>query len=349
MIGCTDAYMFIAVLEDVAFFGTHSNARRSRLKRNQCHVHFCNPMEVIVMSKLHSLVLPVILILLATAGLSADEAAVRNAVDAYADAFNKKDLEAVSAMWAAQATHVDRTTGDRIEGRDKILEDIAMAFKERPKTRLVAQVDRVRLITTNVASVEGQTSVGSPGEEPSLSAFSCLLVNNDGKWVIHSIDEMPLPTPATSYDALRDLEWLVGRWVDQSDAVRVDTTFRWTAERAFLLRSFSVQIGDTIARQGTQVIGWDPRSRQIRSWSFNSDGSFGDGTWSQSGDDWLIKSSQTLADGRAASGTYVLTRVDKDAIMLQLIGHEIEGEPQPTSVPVRVNRVVIDEQQTADN
>ena len=52
--------------------------------------------------------------------------------------------------------------------------------------------------------------------------------------------------------------------------------------------------------------------------------------WSSSGDDWLIKSSQTLADGNAASGTYILTKVSDDEVTLKLIGHEVEGEPQPT-------------------
>ena len=32
---------------------------------------------------------------------------------------------------------------------------------------------------------------------------------------------------------------------------------------------------------GTQLIGWDPRIRQIRSWVFDSDGGFSEALWSQ--------------------------------------------------------------------
>ena len=291
---------------------------------------------------LNKLTLPLLLLVAASlcASVRADEAAIRKTFDAYVQAFNEKKLDAVASYWAEQATHVDRETGERTEGRKAIRADIAKVFKERPGTMLAGRVDRVRFIKPDVAAVEGETSVGENGEEPAVSTFSAILVQQDGKWLIDSIEEMPLPRPSTAHDALQELQWLVGQWVDQSDAVRVDTTIRWTADRAFLLRSFVVEDKDGIARQGTQIIGWDPRSNDIRSWTFNSDGSFGDGTWSKSGEDWLIKSSQTLSDGRAASGTFVLTRVDDDTLSLKLIGHQIEGEPQPTNEAVKVMRVV---------
>lgn len=293
----------------------------------------------ITMSAL-SLVLPG----LTAADLRADEMVIRKGIADYVDAFNQKDLDAVSGMWAVDAIHVDRETGERTEGRDAMKTDIAAVFKEQPDTRLAVRVDRVRLIKPDVARVEGQASVGSSGGEPAVSAFSAVLVQEGEKWLIDSIEEMPLPQPSSPYDALRDLEWLVGRWVDDSDPGRVDTMFRWSADRGFLLRSFVVQSADGVAAQGTQVIGWDPRSREIRSWTFNSDGSFGDATWSKNGDDWLIKSSQTLSDGQAASGTFVLTRVDDNTLTLQLIGHELEGEPQPAGKTATVVRVPESEQ-----
>jgi uncharacterized protein (TIGR02246 family) len=283
--------------------------------------------------------LPVLLLNLLSTGLRADEPAVRQTVASYIEAFNKKDLKTLAGMWAVQATYTDRETSERTEGRDAIVKDIAASFEEHPDARLAGRIDRVRLIKPDVASIEGQTSIGAPDEDPTLSNFSAILINENGKWLIDSIDEIPTPQPATAESALKDLQWLVGHWVDESKDVRVDTTFRWTASRAFLLRSFSVETADGDTEQGTQIIGWDPRSKEIRSWTFNSDGSFGDGTWSRSGDDWLIKSSQTNADGQAASGTYVLTRTDNDTINLRLIGHELEGEPQPASPSVKMVRV----------
>jgi len=270
---------------------------------------------------------------------SADEAAVRKMIDDYADAYNKHDLEAVAAFWTEQGLHVDHEAGVRTEGRDAIMSDIAAAFRENPDSKLGGRVQHLRLVKPDVAYVEGEARVASNGMEAKLLTFSAVLMNQDGKWRIHSIEESPIAVPASSNDALGDLEGLVGHWVDDSADGRVDTVFRWTADRAFLLRSYTAQTSEGDLQQGTQVIGWDPRSREIRSWSFNSDGSFGDGIWSKSGDDWLVKSSQTLPDGQVASGTYVMTLVDANTLNIQLIGHEIEGEPQPAGAPVKMTRV----------
>ncbi len=273
--------------------------------------------------------------------VGSDETAIRQALASYVESFNKQDLEAVAALWAPKGTHTDRETGDRTEGREAIRADIAVVFEERPTTRLTARLDRFRLIRPDVAQVEGQTTVSSADQSPVFSTFSGIMIKEDGRWLLDSIDEMPLPQPTTPYEALRELEWLVGRWVDDSDEARVETSIRWSPNRTFLIRSFVAESNQGLTQLGTQIIGWDPRSQEIRSWTFNSDGSFGDATWSKNGQDWLIKSSQTLADGQAASGTFVLSQTGNSAITLQLIGHEIEGEPQPTGKTIKVVRAAI--------
>ena len=81
------------------------------------------------------------------------------------------------------------------------------------------------------------------------------------------------------------------------------------------------------------MIGWVPVVKQIRSWTFNSDGSFGEGSWSQNGAEWIVRKSETMADGRLASGTQVITQVDGDTITVQTIAKEIDGAPEATADP----------------
>jgi uncharacterized protein (TIGR02246 family) len=272
-------------------------------------------------------------------GIRADEAAIHKFLRQYVDTFNKQDLDSVSAMWAENATWVDRETGERTEGRAAIRADLAEVFKKPKKTRLAGSVDRVRLIKPDVASVEGKTTTAVPDEEASVSQFTAVLVKHGDSWQIDSIEEMSVPQPPTAYDALKDLEWLNGTWMDDSKDSPVISTFCWSGSKSFLIRTFASKEGEETTPLGTQIIGWDPRSHQIRSWTFNSDGSFGDGVWSKSGKDWLIKSTQTLADGRAASGTYVISPVDDTKFTLKLIGNEVEGEPIPSSDPVSFVRL----------
>ena len=271
---------------------------------------------------------------------AADETEVKKMITEYARAFNANDVDAVSGFWEENGVHIDRETGDRTEGRDAIKADIVASIEQNPGAQLVGRVESVRFVKPDVANVEGEVTLSIPGADPTHTLFSAILVSSNGKWMIDSIEESPVPVPATSVEALKDLDWLIGRWVDESEVARVDTTFRWAASQAFLLRSFLVTTADGDVREGTQVIGWDPRSNEIRSWSFQSDGSFGDATWSKSGNDWLGKSSQTLADGRAASGTFVYSPVSDNEISIRLIGHEIEGEPQPTDAAITIKRVV---------
>jgi uncharacterized protein (TIGR02246 family) len=280
-----------------------------------------------------------LLALLATTGLRANDVEVQTFFRAYVEAFNKQDLDAVSAMWAEKALWIDRETGERTEGRAAIRSDLADVFKRPAKTRLAGTVDHVRFVKPDVASVEGKTTTSVPGEEPNVSQFSATLVKEGDHWRIASVEEMPVPQPATASDALRELDWLTGIWVDDSKDSPVVSTFRWSANQSFLIRSFSTKDGDKVIELGTQIIGWDPRSRQIRSWSFNSDGSFGDGVWSKTGKDWSIKSTQTLSDGRAASGTYVISRLGENKLTLRLIGQEVDGEPMPTSEASSLVRV----------
>jgi uncharacterized protein (TIGR02246 family) len=257
----------------------------------------------------------------------------------YVDAFNKQDLDTVSAMWAEKAVYVDRESGERTEGREAIRADLTKVFKQAEKTRLSGAVDRVRMVTPDVATVEGTTTTTVPDEDPSINRFTAILVKQGDKWLIDSVEETPLEQPATAADALESLAWLEGTWVDDSKDSPVVSTIRWSPNRSFLTRSFSSKDGEEISLLGTQIIGWDPRSQQIRSWTFNADGSFGDGVWSKSGDDWMIRSTQTQADGGTASGTYVIESVKANSFRLRLIGQEVDGEPVPNSDPITLTRV----------
>ncbi|MGE3778241.1 MAG: nuclear transport factor 2 family protein, partial [Pirellulaceae bacterium] len=87
------------------------------------------------------------------------------------------------------------------------------------------------------------------------------------------------------------------------------------------------------------MIGWDPVRRQIRTWTFNSDGSFGQGTISKHDDDWLLKMWQIQSDGQLVAATQVMSRVGPDTMNVQVIGETVNGEPVPASTAVTVVRV----------
>ncbi len=257
----------------------------------------------------------------------------------YVAAFNAGDAEKLAGFWAEDAVWSDSETGEQTVGREAISQRFSEFFESNPDAKLAGQADRVRDITADVATIDGAASLYLPGETPLVSKFAAVAVKVDGAWRLSKVDECSVPTPTSAREALKDLEFLLGRWVDDSSGdVTVETNCRWGAGESFLVRSYIIASGDDEMRQGTQVIGYDPLTNGIRSWNFDSDGSFGEGSWTRDGDVWIGRLTQTLANGSLAAATQIIERDGEDALNVRMIGREVDGEPAPSGPAVRVTR-----------
>ncbi|MEQ8848017.1 SgcJ/EcaC family oxidoreductase [Botrimarina sp.] len=265
--------------------------------------------------------------------------AVSERFTGYLSAFNTGDAQSVVSFWTDDAVSIDAESGRRTSGRQALEQDFEAFFSEAPDARLVGQIDGVRPLRPDVVVADGTVTLFTPGSEPVPSAFTAVLVNEGGEWLIASSQESDLPSPPTPRDALEELAWLVGEWRDDTDAADVQTTVRWSPNESFLIRSFRADDGDGAPLEGTQVIGWDALAKQFRAWTFNSDGSFGEGTASPNGDDLLLRTSYVSADGVTSSATQVITRLDDDTLQVEKIGQTVDGVPLPNSGPVRVVRI----------
>jgi uncharacterized protein (TIGR02246 family) len=275
----------------------------------------------------------------AAAAAAEDPNGVEFALKRYIVTFNSHDAAKLAALWTENAVYVDKATGLRTEGRAALTADFTKLFAASPGVVLSGDVEGIREIGADAAMVDGVSRTMTPDSEPSVSAFTAVFVKRDGKWLIDSVHETTLPTPETPRQALEPLAWMVGHWQDAGGGDLVVTNVRWAPGDAFLIRSYTAhREGEELPFAGTQVIGWDPRSKQIRSWTFSSDGSFGDGAWSKNGNEWLVRTTQTLPDGSAASATQVITMVDADTATVQTVGKEVNGAPEPASEPVTMVR-----------
>lgn len=278
----------------------------------------------------------------AFAGESPEAADVRQIeaeVEAYVEAFNAKDAAALSRHWSETGVYMRPSDGVRLVGRKAIENEFRSAFAERPDAVLSVKVDAIRFVTADVAIEEGVAAVASPGEAPARSGYAAVHVKRDGEWQIDSIRETDLPAEeAAAGGHLAELAWLVGDWVDESDAATVETSVTWTKNNTFLSYAFKVSAGEQTELEGTQVLGWDPVQKTIRSWMFDSDGGFGEGVWTRRGDRWEVKLHQVLADGRTASSTNIYAPLDDNAFTWRSTDRVIEGERLPDVAPVTVVR-----------
>jgi uncharacterized protein (TIGR02246 family) len=270
--------------------------------------------------------------------ISPDEVQVRAAIDGYLKAINSGDASSAAEYWSETGQMVS-SDGSRLEGKADIQKDLESYLNENQRLQVSLSSVSIRFLTPTVAMEEGLASIVSADAEPSSSTYQAIHVKKDGQWKLESLRETENVVPPSNHDQLKELAWMIGEWVDQDDATSIETSCQWTSNGNFMTRSFTVTAGDAIEMEGTQVIGWDPQRNQIRSWVFDSDGGFGEGSWTRSGDQWTVKNKFHLPDGRQGKSTNTFTYVDEDTFKWQSKNRSVGEERLPDVNAVSVNRL----------
>ena len=265
-----------------------------------------------------------------------DEKAVRAMADAFTRAFAAGDAKAVAAMYSEDAELIDDYEA-RVQGRKAIQDLYTSIFQARPGSTIAISIESLRFLSPDVAKEEGLTRVKSGGEPVTLRRYTVLYVKQNGRWLYSSVREEH-PAGIAHHEHLKALEWLLGEWLDQSSDSTVHATCRWSEDKNFLVRDFTIHVQGRPVMTVTQRIGWDPLTKQIKSWVFDSEGGYGDGLWTRKGNQWVIKSTGVLSDGRIASATQTLTPVGQNSARWsstqRTIGDQSIAEPAE-SVMVR--------------
>ncbi len=96
------------------------------------------------------------------------------------------------------------------------------------------------------------------------------------------------------------------------------------------------------------MIGWNPATGKIHSWTFGCDGDLGEGVWSKKGNEWDVTFNQVLSDGHKMSATHIYTMLDGNTCTWQATGRQMDGKSLPDIGPVKLvrRRAVADAQRT---
>lgn len=274
----------------------------------------------------------------ASADQAADEALIRKTVESYVAAYNAGDAKKLAEMWSPEAIYINPESGEEAVGREAIEEQFAAIFAANKDVKLAATTDAVNFVSPGVAVENGTAKVLRPNEDPEESTYSAVYVKRDGKWLLDRVTEEDIPVVMSHYEQLKDLDWMIGTWVDKDDQAIVVTDCRWTKNRNFIRRMFSLTVNDRIEVSGMQIIGWDPAEKQIRSWVFDSDGGFGQGVWSKKDKSWYIQTLGTAPDGSKASSTGIMTVLDDNTFTWQSVNRFAGGDVLPNVDEVVVVR-----------
>lgn len=274
----------------------------------------------------------------AAEGQSADEAAIRQAVEGYLAAYNKGDAKALAAYWSPEAVYTHPDTGEQAVGREAIEKLFGATFAAAKGAKLEATTQSIKFVSPNVAIEQGIAKVLQAKGEPAESEYSAVYVKRDGKWLLDRVTEEEPLVPHSNYEHLKELEWMVGTWLDQDEQSTIETSCHWAKNQNFMIRSFTVAIRDRVALSGMQIIGWDPITKKVRSWVFDSDGGFGEGTWSKKGAAWHVQTTGTRADGRKASSVNIIKKLNDDQFTWQIVNGQVGDDLVPNTDEVLVVR-----------
>lgn len=161
--------------------------------------------------------------------------------------------------------------------------------------------------------------------------------------------EPPSGETARQERLLDTLDWLVGDWVNEDEQRLIEFNCHFTKNGSFLVRSFRMVTEEDVHMSGMQLIAWDPAKKSIRSWTFDSDGGFGEDVWSQSGNRYTIRAKYTLPDGGTASAVNVFTFVDDKKCTWKSVSREIDGELQPDTDDIVLVRKTVEPEAKGGN
>ena len=201
-----------------------------------------------------------------------DEATIRANAAKYVESYNRRDSKTMASMWSPDAVYTDDSTGESAVGRDAIKSNSTTPFAGAEDAKLKVNIDSIDFVSPNVAVEKGSAEVTYDKHPAEKSEYTAVHVQ--ARWPMaprsrHGCrrdddDKKPPEPPPSNYEHLKELDWMVGSWIDKDEAddVTIQTDCEWTKNRNFMTRSFAVAIGDQVNKSGMQIIGWDPHRQE---------------------------------------------------------------------------------------
>lgn len=268
---------------------------------------------------------------------AADRAAVRKALDSFAKTFAARDAKTLAAHFTAEG-EFQNVQGTTLRGRETMERAFAEFFAKTPEVKAEVQPESMRFLSADSAIDEGLVIVQRGAAEPATQArYTALVVREDGAWRLAMLKESPI----AEGPSIADLGWLIGQWKSVSgEGAEIQTTYAWDAGQKFIHARFTVkEAGLGMTLSGTQVIGLDPATGLVHSWTFEDNGGIGEADWHRDGDHWVLDAAGTLADGRTIMLTNVLRRVNHDTITWQSVNRTLGDIELADLAPIKVTRM----------
>lgn len=268
---------------------------------------------------------------------TADEKAVRASAAEFINAFNTGDAKGLGALWSPNCEYVDEN-GRMFRGREAVEKEYGAFFKANPGLKIDVAISSIKTIGNQAAIEEGTAIVtNADGATLSRGSYTAIHEKQGDKWLIASVRERAAPSPAKR-PTLEDLDWLVGEWIASEGSKSLRLSFKWIAEKKFLELAYSARDKDNVARSGIQIVGRDPLSGDVISWSFDSTGGHGQGHWKLLKKGLIIESRGMMPDGAPTYATEIVSKTGADSFTWKSVNRSVAGHVMPDEDAVVMKR-----------
>ena len=248
---------------------------------------------------------------------AADEKAIRANAEKFLAAFRGADPKGVAGAWTEDGEYIN-DEGVAIRGRAAIEKAYVELFKSGKPKEATLKIDEVRFLSRDTAVEDGTfTIAGKTPNELLVSRYSALHVRENGGWRLAMMREWAAE-PAAQGNPLAQLSWLVGKWSAKGEQVEMSLSYTWLDEGSnFIENRFKVSEGGKPKAAGVQIIGRDPETGLLRSWTFDSRGTVAAANWTFDKGRWLIESTNSSPDGEIVEATNLLIPGNADSFTWQ--------------------------------
>jgi uncharacterized protein (TIGR02246 family) len=264
-----------------------------------------------------------------------DRDGASGAMASFVKAFEARDAKLLAGLFSAEG-ELQNVAGLKLQGREAVQRAFDSLFSRTPEVKAELKSESIRFVSKDTAIDEGTVTVQrSPTEKATRARYTAVVVREDSTWRIASVIESPVEEQASA----GDIGWLVGKWKSaEGGAAEIETTYSWDPGKKFIIARFTIKERE-LSYSGTQVIGVDPATGQIHSWTFGAEGGIAEADWNRDGDHWVLDVSGTTADGSAVMEKNILRRVSDDVVTWQSVNRKIGDAGLADLAPVKVTRV----------
>ena len=265
---------------------------------------------------------------------SAEYQAAADQFRSYQEAYDRGDARALASFYAEDVDYIDQD-GAEIRGRSEMEKLFAENFQTNPGAKIAITIEEVKPLTPDVQVNRGAATVTTANGITESTRYVAVLVKKGDHWQISQLTQAAAPAPSAHFQ-LEALRWLIGNWENKDENQTIESRVEWAGDNNFLVRTFKVKGG--AETDGWEIVGWDPDRERIRSWIFDSNGGFGESSWSYDDGHWLIRASNVLPDGSRSAAENVLTKVDDNQFTWESKNRTLNSESQSPVPKIVVHR-----------